>query len=650
MSSVWGITPKTNVVRGCLAALAAVLTAAAIAAPADAGIPGREADPVVLTGEQTPSLLGVAPEDVVGFSWDGSWKQIPVQVDERKVADLRVVRRWPMSGVQLLTEVYADPFTWTGADGDPQRPTDAPYNGDPIPGTTGDPKFDGNDEIALMSGDSGSSATGHVNPAGVDGATRTVVRIDDPLDAGKQQFVYLFAKTGPLNQSAGRDYVNYDQAFDPPLGSYLFDYRFTAMPGGDDPSYPGAPVANPEKSVVTTDSYASSLPARWMMDELRITTQGSSGADILDGDKATVGPEGCGRNELTFSRGGGGFIANIDGPVRAIRSFIGANSGTYTQRDLIFYRDRFDTNSYLRVHPGITNLVTAMDYSAAAFGMTYRNSANLAGVQIDGQPDSVTPAELDWEQVSGPQGSLTTVSRLDTDMEAVSASSYYLDAETPPANRTAITCSGDTHAYGASGPWISGTGTNTDPTRLAADGYVDRLSAIRSTYVDPWIAGATTAEHHARQVDSPLAVSVGTEPPPVPGGPTGPTGPANPDPSPNPVKPGRKNWVGLAVEVKPANLAAKPGVTKKAKVSVENIGDKLARRIRICPVAKDSLVKTSGCATVKKLKPSRIVRRTFRVRLRSAATAEERVTVRFRAKAKGSKARAAKLTIRPVSG
>jgi hypothetical protein len=41
------------------------------------------------------------------------------------------------------------------------------------------------------------------------------------------------------------------------------------------------------------------------------------------------------------------------------------------------------------------------DYSPAAIGMAYRNSLNPDGVTIDGVPDSMTPGEVSWEQVSG---------------------------------------------------------------------------------------------------------------------------------------------------------------------------------------------------------------------------------------------------------
>ena len=44
----------------------------------------RPSDPVVLTGNALPKLLGAAPAHIVGFSLDGKqWHQIPVEVDER---------------------------------------------------------------------------------------------------------------------------------------------------------------------------------------------------------------------------------------------------------------------------------------------------------------------------------------------------------------------------------------------------------------------------------------------------------------------------------------------------------------------------------------------------------------------------------------
>ncbi len=91
---------------------------------------------------------------------------------------------------------------------------------------------------------------------------------------------------------------------------------------------------------------------------------------------------------------------NRSGPVRGIRAFLGANSGPMTERQQVFYAGREEDTIYLRVHP-IPSVMSFMDYSAAASGMTYRNNNNLAGVTINGVADSVTPGALTWESVDG---------------------------------------------------------------------------------------------------------------------------------------------------------------------------------------------------------------------------------------------------------
>ena len=70
---------------------------------------------------------------------------------------------------------------------------------------------------------------------------------------------------------------------------------------------------------------------------------------------------------MTFSEGGGGFFANIEGPVRAIRSYLGANSGYATQRDHFFYPRRHEIVTYCRVHP-IPGALDYMDYSVGRPG------------------------------------------------------------------------------------------------------------------------------------------------------------------------------------------------------------------------------------------------------------------------------------------
>ncbi|MGA7436357.1 MAG: hypothetical protein WBW44_12185 [Solirubrobacterales bacterium] len=647
MSAVGEITLK-KACRPFVAFIAAagfMFVAVCSMANAATGLPEREADPVVLTGSQLPGLIGAVPGEIVAFSWDGSWKQVPVQVDERKIADFRAVRQVPMYNAQFMAEVYADPNTWTGADGVPQKPTNLP-NGDPIPDTAGDPLFDADDEIALMSRHAGASAFGLADPEGVDAGTRTPVGVSDSLDDGNDRFLYLFT-SGSLDPDANQDLVSYDWIFSPPLvGGYFAGYEFSGL--GD--NVLGPPV-NPEASVVRTDNYEQTFPGRWMVDGLKIKAGGATGVDILDGDKSMVilAAVTCGRNELTFSRGQGAVVANIDGPVRAVRSFVGANSGTYTQRDQIYYESRVDTNTYLRVHEGITDFVLAMDYSEDAFGMTYRSSTNEAGVTIDGQPDEGVDGQtlegnIFWDQATGVQGSLTNVSRVDSDIPGLTYGTFYEDNMTPPANKRAILCSGDDHAIGASGPRLKmpGFGFNTDPTRppTAPSTEVNNLTGHRTTYFSGPGATAETGKLRSRQVETPLVVSSGTniDQTPVTEEPGNPT---------NPGKPGRKNWVGLKVTAGSGKVKARIGKRLKIRVKVRNIGDKTARKIRICPRAKNRLVKTSRCKSIGKLKPSHRSGRTFAVRLRGAAAGKKAVKVRFRAKATKSHARADTVSLLP---
>lgn len=644
--------------RWALAPLAVLLLALTGASAATAGVAGREADPVVLTGAETPSLIGADPDSVVAFAWNGAWEQIPVQVDERKIADYRVIRQ-DAGHDEFRGEVYADPQTFAGADGVAQMSLGSPSV--PLAGTAGDPNLDADDEIALMSKDSGVSAAGRADPAGVDDSTRTPVRIKDPLGSGADSFVYLFETTAGLDQGAGSDYVSYQWTFDPALIPGYFTepgtagpgYDFDGLPGGNNPSNPGDPVANPEASSVATDLYEQTFPGRWMVDGLSIKAGAATGADILDGDKSTVGPSGCGRNELTFSRGGGGFIAAIDGPVRAIRSYIGANSGTYTQRDQTYYEGRIDTRTFLRVHIGIDYLITAMDYSDEAQGMTYRNSLNPVGVTIDGVPEAPVAGQLSWEQVAGDQGSATMVARVTSDISSLTPTSFYLD--NTAASGSSMLCSGDDHAIGASGPMLIGTGPhNTDPTLLDP---VKHLTADRSTYIDPPGTTKEGAIHHSQQIDSPLVVSIGEDTGPTgPTGPTSPTGPTGPtgttgpivipDPDP-PGTPGRINWVGLKVSVKPARTKARIGHRKIFRVKVRNVGDLPGKRLKVCPRANSRLVRAGSCKRIKKLRPGRVVRFRFRATLRHSAAGKRKVKIRFRAKAKNSRARGASAVVLP---
>ena len=77
----------------------------------------HSSDAVVIPGADVPQLLGLAPERIVGFRFEGRWEQIPVQVDERvELAFAQVLGQ----AVPTQTSIfYADPATHTGPDVDP---------------------------------------------------------------------------------------------------------------------------------------------------------------------------------------------------------------------------------------------------------------------------------------------------------------------------------------------------------------------------------------------------------------------------------------------------------------------------------------------------------------------------------------------------
>jgi hypothetical protein len=448
-------------------------------AAADASTLDRPADPVVLNGSGIPSFAGIDPDLLVAFRYDGGWQQIPVQVDERDTKYFEDIYQdsepWsgdPVTGVSEL--VYVDPGTFTGPDSDPT--------------------LDANDEVAFMVKDTGGRASSPSAPAGTVAGTGIEIRVADPLDSGALGYVYLFRSDGTLDPGAGQQYVSY--VFNLLSGDYLETYDTLHGP-------------NPENSEVTTACYSDHFSDRWINDEMRVTAGSASGVDILDRHKNLFAPGVCTRSEDTFSNAEGAFIANKSGPVRAIRSYIGANSGPLTQRDHIFYEGRQDVRTYLRVH-AISGIMDFFDYSPEASGMTYYNELNTSGVTIDGVPDSVVAGESQWEMVTGSQGSLVMVGSVLTNVSGLTPTSYYLDDVTPGVTQ----CTGDDYAYGSSGLMVDQSIPCTDPARDCT--YT--LEGVRTIfYADPGLT-VGDAESLNEQARSPLTYSAGPFPAAAVGG------------------------------------------------------------------------------------------------------------------------------------
>jgi hypothetical protein len=452
--------------------LASAPRSAAAASPLN-----RPEDPVVLTGAAVPSLTGTMPGGIVAFRYSGGWQQIPVQIDERFVQNFSTIYNNtppPFSSTNINELVYADPNTYAGADPDPT--------------------FDSDDELSFMAKDAGVAPPSFSEPAHVVHNSGVQLTITDPLDSSAQGRVFLFKQDGALDPGAGQSYVTYN--FDLLSGNYKTTYDRATGP-------------NPENTTVTTPYYAEHFGDRWQEDALQITTGGATGVDILDRHKALFAPGNCGRSEDTFDYyggypgpsnfpGEGAFIVNKSGPVRAIRAYLGANSGPNTERVHIFYAQRQDDTTYLRVHP-IPSVMDFFDYSPAASGMTYYNSLNTSGVTIDGVPDAVTAGATQWEMVTGAPGSLVMSGLFATNIPSFAYTSYYEDNKTNPTTQ----CTGDAFAYGSSGAYVSTSLPSTDPG-LGSTAFLDTTRVMY--YEAPGLTTSDAAALDAR-ARAPLAVS-----------------------------------------------------------------------------------------------------------------------------------------------
>jgi hypothetical protein len=385
-----------------------------------------------------------------------------------------------------------------------------------------------------------------------------------------------------------------------------------------------------EDTTLNTAFYSTHSTDRWMDDEIRIKADDASGVDILDREVAQATRTSCGRSELTFSgswteedRGSdtdeGTFVAVKSGPIRVIRDYMGANSGPYTQRQHIFYERREDTTTFLRVHP-MLDLYTWTDYSSAALGMTYRNQENLAGVPVDGTPDVLEQpdssdfdsGEVFWEQLVGPQGSVSTMASVETTIPSPSFGSYYLDDAELPLTGNRRQCAGDGVSYGASGFGILGPVTpNTDP-RLHVDPLteVNLLTVERVRYFGSPQDGAATAAALAERVRLPLDVSSSGFAP--------------------------KTSARLEVRIRPLTEVSGKMRTAMVVVRVSNTGTAAARRLSVCLRAGGGV--RGGCRTVSSLGRGRRVSVPMRLSFRNSSGPARNIRLVATVTARGAKA------------
>ena len=381
--------------------------------------------PVVLSGDDLGSLQGLPVDRVVGFRWvNDNWQQIPIQIDERhwKTAfDLYGKDNIdPMFDILDLL-AYADENTYSGSDEDTS--------------------LDGNDELVFMAYTSGNKYNGEESPNNTIGEPYEVALTD--VLSNSTRYVYFFEQDGSYNLSAGMNLVDYDYNLLAP-GPFKDAYVLNDY--------------NPEDSYINTDYYQQHYSDDWLRDGLTLKTGNTPDDDLLDYHKNQFNPGNCARHPGTFSAGSGMHVASFDGPIRAVRSWIGANSGNLITRTHFFYEQMDEVVTNFRVH-SIRSFMGYFDFSTKAAGMTWYNEHNLEGFAVDGNPDPVDTTYANWSLMAGEQGSILINNRIESNFPVDTIFSYYSDQANSPIDQ----CIGDQNEVAAHGWWIGQRLPNTDP-------------------------------------------------------------------------------------------------------------------------------------------------------------------------------------------
>jgi len=265
------------------------------------------------------------------------------------------------------------------------------------------------------------------------------------------------------------------------------------------------------------------------------------GEDILLLEDFQFEPDNCGRHVGTFRKSLTAFITNKNGPLRGIRSWIGANSGTLTQKEVLMYEGREDMVTFLRVH----NVPGMMDFTLfqPEVPLTWYNSFNMDGVTVDGNRDSINQEFSPWQLVTSEWGSYLRSYNWEQDIIPSSQiqhalKTFYLDNREPNSimeDGTAVhphnfhmCCSSymnTTVAWGVSGFQLKSTDNripNTCPNRfkpwpkplpdgMCKDGEEETLNhlklSMRQLYLEAGLDPTVAAMQHDT-LEAPLIVTV----------------------------------------------------------------------------------------------------------------------------------------------
>ena len=276
--------------------------------------------------------------------------------------------------------VYADPHTFSGPDEKPE--------------------FDEDDELVFMARHLGKRWIDSSLPENVLNNSFVEIEVTEAEDI--LGYIYLFKSekddngTAKLSPDAGHNLVEYELNFLPRDGSESFsykdDYKFDCEERlWNPPAYNWTnhdcldPIMNPEDSWFKSPFYERHFQENWYSDQVKIKAGTANGQNFWGVEEFQLLQYLCDRNVYTFTHGPTAFIASKIGPIRAIRSIVGGNSGVLTVRNTLMYEQMEETTTFLRVHP-IPGMFYYLNFKKDT-PLTFYNCQNKQGFEVSGHMD-----------------------------------------------------------------------------------------------------------------------------------------------------------------------------------------------------------------------------------------------------------------------
>ena len=310
----------------------------------------RDDDTVIAPASGFAAFLGRPIGQLFVFRWDSSLESfvpVPYQLDE--VVDHAFNPGTPLSVVERIYDVLHED----------------------------DGQLDALDELAVLYSDAGTARAPQSAawPSGSD-TDRYEIQVGDPRPGAPTptRWLYLFAGSALPQTTAG--YVTWN-----------------GLASGS----------------IRTERFALDFADRWLLTGYRVFAPCGSGEDLIDRVKGRVDLQfGTSEDEERWNQQST-YLGGITGPVRAIRSVLGAASGVNTTHHDIVYRNAWVRVVNLRVHP-VDHVRLYLDWRPTPAGTMLYTPLNRGGVPIDGQNDPpVSDAWEDWTVVRHPGGGVVSL-------------------------------------------------------------------------------------------------------------------------------------------------------------------------------------------------------------------------------------------------